>query len=95
MPPAHYVLSKEQRKILHDWVCDLKFLKGYASNWSRFVDHTNEWLHNLNSHNFHVFMERLSLIAPRELLPTNVWKVLTELNHPTRTRPFKYVNFLF
>ena len=79
MPPAPYVLSKEQRKVLCDWICDLKFPDGYASTLSRCVDHTNGWLHNLKSHNCHVFIERLLSIATRELLPTNVGKVLLSL----------------
>ena len=80
MPPTPYVLSKEQRKMLCNWVCDLKFSDGYASNLSRCVDHTNGWLHGLKSHDCHVFMERLLPITTRELLPSNVWKVLTELS---------------
>jgi len=80
MPPAAYVLNKEQRKVLCDWICNLKFPDGYAFNFSRCVDRTNGWLHNLKSHDYHVFMEYLFPIATRELLPLNVWKVLTELS---------------
>ena len=50
MPTAPYVLSKEQRKVLCEWICELKFLDGYASNLSRCVNRTNWWLHNLESH---------------------------------------------
>ena len=57
MPPAPYVLTKEQRKVLFNWLCDLKFPDGYASNLSRCVDRTNWWVHNLKSHYCHVFME--------------------------------------
>ena len=41
MPIAPYVLSKEQRKVLCEWICGLKFPDGYASNLSRCVDRTN------------------------------------------------------
>jgi len=41
MPTAPYVLSKEQRKVLCEWICGLKFSDGYASNLSRCVDRTN------------------------------------------------------
>jgi len=57
MPLAPYVLNKEQRKVLCNWVCDLKFLDGYASNLSRCVDRTNGWLYGLKSHDCHVFMK--------------------------------------
>ena len=72
MPTAPYVLSKEQRKVLCDWICELKFSDGYASNLSRCIDRTNWWLHNLKSHDYHIFMERLLPIATREVLPGNV-----------------------
>jgi len=72
MPTAPYVLNKEQRKVLCDWICALKFSDGYASNLSRCVDRTNWRLHNLKSHDYHIFMERLLPIATREVLPGNV-----------------------
>ena len=92
MPTAPYVLSKEQRKVLCEWICGLKFPDGYASNLSRCVDRTNWWLHNLKSHDCHVFMERLLPIATRELLPSSVWKVLTELSQFFRDLCLKKVH---
>jgi len=80
MLTAPYVLSKDQRKVLCEWICGLKFPDRYASNLSRCVDGTNWWLDNLKSHDCHVFMEWLLPIATRELLTSNVWKVLTELS---------------
>ena len=38
MPKAPYALNKEQKKVLCDWIRDLRFLDGYASNLSRCVD---------------------------------------------------------
>ena len=92
MPTAPYVLSKEQRKVLCEWICGLKFPDGYASKLSRRIDQTNWWLHNLKSHNCHVFMERLLPIATRELLPSSVWKVLTELSQFFRDLCLKKVH---
>jgi len=40
----------------------------------------NASLHNMKSHDCHVFMQRLLPLAFRDLLPTNVWNVLTELS---------------
>jgi len=40
----------------------------------------NTPLYNMKSHDYHVFMQRLLPLAFRDLLPTNVWKVLTELS---------------
>ena len=63
-----------------EWIRTLKFVDGYASNLSRCVDMRNASLHNLKSHDCHVFMQRLLRLAFRDLLPTNVWNVLTELS---------------
>nr|GMD07948.1 uncharacterized protein LOC109179592 [Ipomoea batatas] len=57
---------------------------------SRCVDMNKLKLFGMKSHDCHVFMQRLIPIAFRELLPLNVWKVLTELslffkNHTSTT----------
>ena len=80
MPPSPYVLTKDHRKALCDWIRTLKFLYGCASNLSRCVDMKNASLHNMESHDCHVFMQHLLPMAFRDLLPNNVWKVLTELS---------------
>ena len=80
MPQAPNVLQKEHRKVVCEWICKLKFPDGYALNLSRCVDMRNASLHNLKSHDCLVFMQRLLPLAFRDLLPTNVWNVLTELS---------------
>jgi len=77
MPQAPYVLHKEHRKLVCEWIRKLKFSDGYASNLSRCMDVRNASLHNLKSHDCHVFMQRFSPLAFRDLLPTNAWNVLT------------------
>ena len=61
MLPAPYVLTKDHRKVLGAWIRTLKFLDGYASNLSRCVDMKNASLHNMKSHDYHVFMQRCCL----------------------------------
>jgi len=80
MPPASYVLSKDLRKVLCDWIQSVKFSYGYASNLSRCVDMKNGSLHSMKCHDYHVFMQCLLPLAFRDLLPSNVLKVLTELS---------------
>ena len=46
----------------------------------RCVDMKKLKLFGMKSHDCHVFMQRLIPIAFREILPLNVWKVLTELS---------------
>ena len=37
-------------------------------------------LYGMKSHDCHIFMQRLILIAFREILPANIWQALTELS---------------
>lgn len=79
-PKACYCLSKEEKKIMCDWVAKLDFPDGYVSNMSRCIDMQKYKLFGMKSHDCHVFMQRLIPIAFRELLPVIVWKALTELS---------------
>lgn len=79
-PKACYTLTKEQKKQLLEWVKDIRLPDGYASNLSRCVDLKDLKMSGMKSHDCHVFMERLLPTALRELLPTNIWSVLTELS---------------
>lgn len=47
---------------------------------SRCVDMQKYKMFGMKSHDCHMFMQRLIPIAFRELLPTTLWKVLTELS---------------
>ncbi|XP_021729830.1 uncharacterized protein LOC110696802 [Chenopodium quinoa] len=80
MPKAPFALDKAQRKVLCDWVKQLRFPDGYASNLSRCVDLQGCKLHGMKSHDCHVFMERLLPTALRELLPTHIWNAVTEIS---------------
>ena len=79
-PKACYTLDKPSKQILCEWVKNLKFPDGYASNMARCVDMRKHKLFGMKSHDCHVFMQRLIPIAFRELLPTIGWQALTELS---------------
>ncbi|XP_057999062.1 uncharacterized protein LOC110665227 [Hevea brasiliensis] len=79
-PKACYVLDKQQKQVLCEWVKNLKFPDGYVSNMGRCVDMHKYKLFGMKSHDCHVFMQRLLPIAFRELLPNTVWQALTELS---------------
>ncbi|XP_059288082.1 uncharacterized protein LOC132041388 isoform X3 [Lycium ferocissimum] len=79
-PKAIYTLNKESKKVLCEWVKNLKFPDGYVSNMGRCVDMKKHKLFGMKSHDCHVFMQRLIPIAFRELLPTKVWEALTEMS---------------
>lgn len=80
MPRAPFTLDKSQKKVLCEWVRDLKFPDGFASNLSRCVDLRTLKLYGLKSHDCHVFMERLLPVALKELVPLHVWKAITEIS---------------
>ena len=74
------MLDKIGKQVLCEWVKNLRYPDGYASNLARCVDMQKVKLFGMKSHDCHVFMQRLLLIAFRELFPLNVWKALTELS---------------
>jgi len=76
----HFALNKDQKKALCDWIKKLKFPDGYASNLARCVHVEVDKLHGLKSHDYHIIIERLLPVALRELLPTNIWKEITEIS---------------
>ncbi|KAL0392391.1 UNVERIFIED_CONTAM: hypothetical protein Sradi_2461900, partial [Sesamum radiatum] len=78
MPKTVYTLGKEQKRRVCEWIRDLKFPDGYASNLARCVDMMELRMHGMKSHNCHVFMQKLVSIAFREMLSEHVWRALTE-----------------
>ncbi|KAL0404354.1 UNVERIFIED_CONTAM: hypothetical protein Sradi_2076200 [Sesamum radiatum] len=58
----------------------LRFPDGYASNIARCVDVANFRLHGMKSHNCHVFIQKLILVAFHELLPEFIWSALMEIS---------------
>ncbi|XP_021716595.1 uncharacterized protein LOC110684442 [Chenopodium quinoa] len=79
LPMTPFALDKAQRKVLCEWVKQLRFPDGYGSNLSRCVDLQACKLHGMKSHDCHVFMERLLPTALQELLPCHVWNAITEI----------------
>lgn len=80
-PKACYSLDKAQKKLVLQWVKNLKFPDGYASNLARGVDINRGKIIGMKSHDCHVFMERLLPVAFRDFLPKHIWKCLAELSY--------------
>ncbi|KAL0401696.1 UNVERIFIED_CONTAM: hypothetical protein Slati_4199500 [Sesamum latifolium] len=80
MPKAVYTLIRELRRRICEWITRLKFLDGYAFDLARCVDMKELRLHGMKSHDFHVFMQKLILIAFCEMLPESVWSALTDVS---------------
>ena len=79
-PKACYTLDKRQKEVLCDSLKNIKFPDGYVSNLARCVDIRKFKLFGMKSHDCNVFMQRLMPVAFRELLPSKVWEVITELS---------------
>ncbi|XP_021755332.1 uncharacterized protein LOC110720599 [Chenopodium quinoa] len=80
MPKAPFALDKAQRKVLCEWVKQLRFLDGYASNLSRCVDLQACKLYGMKSHDCHMFMERMLPTTLKEFLPGHIWNAITEIS---------------
>ena len=72
-PIASYTLDKQAKVKLCEWLKELRFPDGYASNMGRCVDMKKLKLFGMKSHDCHVFMQRLLPIAFQELLSKDVW----------------------
>ncbi|KAL0434999.1 UNVERIFIED_CONTAM: hypothetical protein Sradi_0207800 [Sesamum radiatum] len=77
MPKILYILTKEQKRRIYEWITHLKFSNGYASNLTCCVNMKELRLHGMKSHDCHVFMQKLILIAFHEMLPESVWSALS------------------
>jgi hypothetical protein len=80
-PKADYVLSKDQRKEVLQWIKTLMFPDGYAANLSRGVNLSTMRVLGMKSHDYHIWIERLLPVMVRGYVPERVWLVLAELSY--------------
>ncbi|KAK4397383.1 hypothetical protein Sango_1574900 [Sesamum angolense] len=80
MPQAVYTLTKEYKRRICEWIIHLNFSDGYTSNLSRCVDIKELRMHDMKSHDYHIFMQKLTPIAFREMLPKPMRSALTEVS---------------
>jgi hypothetical protein len=80
-PRAVYTLNRDKNWAIFQWLKDLNFPNGYDVNWSRCVNVNNYKATGMKSHDGHIFMERLMLVAFRDLIPEDIWEALTEVSN--------------
>ncbi|KAF5470111.1 hypothetical protein F2P56_010651 [Juglans regia] len=81
MPHASYTLHGDERNKFCEWLADVKFPDGFASNISRCVSIQHSCkISGLKSHDCHVFMQRLLPIAVGGYLRSDIALALTELS---------------
>ncbi|GLU09717.1 hypothetical protein SLE2022_265620 [Rubroshorea leprosula] len=77
---ATYVFTREQRKSVCQWLKNLRFPNGFASNISRCVNMQEAKVSWMKSHDCHIFMQSLLPIAFCDFLPKQVWEALTKIS---------------
>ncbi|KAL0456083.1 UNVERIFIED_CONTAM: hypothetical protein Slati_0947500 [Sesamum latifolium] len=80
MSKAAYILWKEQKMRVCEWIKGLLFPDAYSSNLARCVETMELRMHGIKSHDCHVFMQKLILIAFREMLSEHVQSALIEVS---------------
>ena len=80
---AKFTLSLAQKRAVLQWFQDVDVLDGYCSNVGNWVDPSNIKFQNMKSHNHHVFLENLLLVA-FAALPEDVLGPLVELSEFSR-----------
>ncbi|XP_074352460.1 uncharacterized protein LOC141691589 [Apium graveolens] len=78
-PHAEYALTKEKVNKLCKWLEDLELPDGCSSNIVRCSKEKKGKFKGMKSHDGHVFLQKLLLIVPRDLLPKSVGEALIEL----------------
>ena len=73
--------NKAPKKEALEWIQKLQFPDGYAANLRRGVNLTTMRINRLNSHDYHIWIERLLPVMVRGYLPDNIWRVLAELSN--------------
>ena len=77
--PASYTLSKEKKESLFDCLNSMKVPSGYFSNMQGRINVKEKKFTNLKSHDCHVLMTQLLLVALRGILPENVRLAIVKL----------------
>ena len=76
---AQYTSNNEQKRAIYEWDKQLKMFDDYASKLDRHVGINISILLCMKSHDHHIFMEHLLLIAIIGLL-NHIWKPIIELS---------------
>jgi hypothetical protein len=70
--PASYTLSNEEKESMFECLSSIKVSSGFSSNIKRIINVLEKKFVNLKSHDCHVIMTQLLLVALRGILPPHV-----------------------
>ena len=79
LPPAPHTLSKKEKNILCRFLFTLKVPDGYRPNPRNNVSMKDLKIHSMKSHDFHVLMQQILLVALCHVLPKLVQNTICRL----------------
>jgi len=79
LPPSCHTLSKKEKISFCQCLHHVKVPQGYSSNIKSLVQLKDLKLVGLKSHDCHVLMQQLLVMAIRDILPNKVWHAITRL----------------
>jgi hypothetical protein len=80
-PRADYVLEKKHMMVVVQWIKDLMFSDGYATNLKRGANPSTGRVLGMKSHDFHIWIEWFLLSMVQGFVPEHIWVVLVELSY--------------
>jgi hypothetical protein len=72
LSPASYTLCKEEKESMFECLSSIKVPSGFSSNIKGIINVAEKKFLNLKSHDCHMLMTQLLLVALRGILPPNV-----------------------
>uniref|UniRef100_A0A8R7TCC6 DUF4218 domain-containing protein n=1 Tax=Triticum urartu TaxID=4572 RepID=A0A8R7TCC6_TRIUA len=79
MPRARYTLSKEQVVAFCQFLWELKFPDGFASNISRCTSADGTKVRGLKTHDCHILLQRILPAGMRGFLDSDIYQAIAEL----------------
>jgi hypothetical protein len=79
MSYARYTLSKEQKKDFCDFLREVKFRNGFASNISRCLNADGTKVQGPKTHDCPILLQRILPAAMREFLDKDIYEAMAEL----------------
>ena len=79
MPNARYTLSNKQKMAFCDFLRQVKFPYGFASNITRCVNAEGTSVQGLKTHDCHILLQRILPVAMRGFLEHDIYEAIVEL----------------
>ncbi|XP_019166811.1 PREDICTED: uncharacterized protein LOC109162589 [Ipomoea nil] len=79
LPPACYTMSEKEKTSFCGCLNDVKVPKGYSSNIKKLVSMKDLKLVRMKSHDCHILMQHMLLVAIRDVLPKHVRHAIIKL----------------